>query len=110
MTFYARYQVEVLLDGLDLLRLEETERDGHAFSGPKHWHTFDILARKPISKRPPAPGYPAGLRASQTVRLVRTVRSLRAGRVVARASRSAMSPALSLSSRPCRARQRVTVA
>ena len=55
MTFCARHQVEVLLDGLDILRLEETERDGHAFSGPKHWHTFDILARKPISKRPSAP-------------------------------------------------------
>ena len=54
MTFYSRHQVEVLLDGLDILRLEETERDGHAFSGPKHWHTFDILARKPISKRPSA--------------------------------------------------------
>jgi putative Mn2+ efflux pump MntP len=56
------------------------------------------------------PGYPAGLRASQTVRLVRTVRSSRADRAGARASSSAMSPALSLSSRPCRARQRVTMA
>lgn len=55
MTFYARHQVEVLLDGLDILRLEETERDGHAFSGPKHWHTFAILARKPVSKRLSAP-------------------------------------------------------
>ena len=54
MTFHTRHQVEVLLDGLDILRLEETERDGHAFSGPKHWHTFDILARKPISNRPSA--------------------------------------------------------
>ena len=35
MTFYARHQVEVLLDGLDIVRLEETERDGHAFTGPK---------------------------------------------------------------------------
>ncbi len=49
-----RHQAGVLLDGLDILRLEETERDGHAFSGPKHWHTFDILARRRISK-PPAP-------------------------------------------------------
>ena len=49
MTFHARNQVEVLLDGLDILRLEETEYDGRAFSGPKHWHTFDILARKPAS-------------------------------------------------------------
>jgi hypothetical protein len=55
MTFCARHQVEVLLDGLDILRLEETERDGRAFSGPKHRHTFDILARKPISKLPSAP-------------------------------------------------------
>ena len=46
LTFHARHQVEALLDGLDILRFEETERDGHAFSGPKHWHTFDILARK----------------------------------------------------------------
>ena len=56
------------------------------------------------------PGYPAGLRASQTVRLVRTVRSSRADRTGARASSSAMSPALSLSARPCRARQSVTIA
>jgi hypothetical protein len=49
MTFHARHQVDTLLDGLDILRLEETERDGHAISGPKHWHTFDILARKPVS-------------------------------------------------------------
>lgn len=55
MTFHTRHQVEVLLDGLDILRLEETEKDGHAFSGPKHWHTFDILLRKPISNHPSAP-------------------------------------------------------
>jgi hypothetical protein len=51
MTFHARPEVEVLLDGLQILRLEETEHDGHAASGPKHWHTFDILARNhpPVS-------------------------------------------------------------
>ena len=54
MTFCTRHQVEVLLHGLDILRLEETERDGHAFSGPKHWHIFDILARKPATKQPSA--------------------------------------------------------
>jgi SAM-dependent methyltransferase len=47
MTFCDRDQVEALLDGLDIFRLEETEQDGHAFSGPKHWHTFDIIARQP---------------------------------------------------------------
>ena len=30
MTFCTRHQAEVLLDGLDIFRLEETERDGHA--------------------------------------------------------------------------------
>lgn len=54
MTFHARHEVEELLDGLQILRLCETERDGQAFSGPKHWHTFDILARKPSSRPPPA--------------------------------------------------------
>ena len=50
LTFHARHQVKALLNGLDILpALKETERDGHAFSGPKHWHTFDILARKPAS-------------------------------------------------------------
>jgi len=55
MTFHTRHQVETLLDGLDILRLEETEQDGRAFSGPKHWHTFDILARRLISRHPSAP-------------------------------------------------------
>ena len=55
MTFHARYQVEVLLDGLDILLLQETEQDGHAFSGPKYRHTFDILACQSISKHPSAP-------------------------------------------------------
>lgn len=45
MTFHARHEVVGLLDGLQILRLEETEQDGQASSGPKHWHTFDILAR-----------------------------------------------------------------
>ena len=52
MTFCTRRQAGVLLDSLDILRLKETERDGHAFSGPKHWHIFDVLARKPISEHP----------------------------------------------------------
>ncbi len=26
--------------------LHETERAGEAFSGPKRWHTFDILTRQ----------------------------------------------------------------
>ena len=55
MTFHTRHQAATLLHGLDILRLEETEHDGHAVSGPKHWHAYDILARKPIGKHPSAP-------------------------------------------------------
>jgi len=45
MTFHARPEIDGLLDGLEILRLDETEEDGHAADGPKHWHIFDILAR-----------------------------------------------------------------
>jgi SAM-dependent methyltransferase len=47
MTFQNRAEVISLLDGLEILELHETERDGEAYSGPKHWHTYDILARDP---------------------------------------------------------------
>jgi SAM-dependent methyltransferase len=49
MTFHTRQDVQAVLADLQILRLSETERDGQAFSGPKHWHTFDILARNPVS-------------------------------------------------------------
>jgi SAM-dependent methyltransferase len=45
MTFHTRHQAGMLLDGLQILRLDETEHAGHASSGPKHWHLFTILAR-----------------------------------------------------------------
>jgi len=47
MTFQDRRAVTSLLEGMETLGLHETERDGEAFSGPKHWHLFDILARRP---------------------------------------------------------------
>lgn len=46
-TFLSRADVEQLLDPLDVLSLVEDERDGMAFSGPKQWHTFEVIARKP---------------------------------------------------------------
>jgi hypothetical protein len=51
MTFHDRLEAEALLDGLRILRLHETDHDGRAFTGPKHWHVFDILARRhaPVS-------------------------------------------------------------
>ncbi|MGO2311853.1 hypothetical protein ACTXLV_00160 [Brachybacterium alimentarium] len=32
---------------LEILELTEDERDGRSFSGPKHWHTFRVIARRP---------------------------------------------------------------
>lgn len=46
-TFLSRQEVEALLDGLEVLELVEEERDGRSFSGPKHWHTYRVLARRP---------------------------------------------------------------
>ena len=42
--------VRRLMDGLELLALDEEDQDGNSFLGPKHWHVFDVIAR-----RPPAP-------------------------------------------------------
>ena len=47
-TFLSRGEVEDLLDGLEVLELAEEERDGRSFAGPKHWHTFQVLARRPF--------------------------------------------------------------
>lgn len=45
-TFLNRTEVEQLLSSLDVISLVEDERDGMAFSGPKHWHTFEVIARR----------------------------------------------------------------
>ncbi|MGN6243651.1 MAG: class I SAM-dependent methyltransferase [Motilibacteraceae bacterium] len=45
-TFLDRTEVEQLLSSLDVLSLVEDERDGTAFLGPKHWHTFEVIARR----------------------------------------------------------------
>jgi len=47
MSFHGRDQVDALLDGMEVVRLDEAEWDGAAMSGPKHWHVYDILARQP---------------------------------------------------------------
>jgi SAM-dependent methyltransferase len=54
MTFQDRSEVTRLLDGLEIVELHETERDGEAYSGPRHWHTYDILAREPAGHAHPA--------------------------------------------------------
>jgi SAM-dependent methyltransferase len=49
MVFHGRSEVETLLAGLEILELRETDEDGEASSGPKHWHLFDIMAREPAT-------------------------------------------------------------
>jgi tellurite methyltransferase len=46
MTFVSRKEVESILDGLEIIKLEEKEYDGQIATGkPKHWHIFNIIAK-----------------------------------------------------------------
>lgn len=53
-TYLSRSQVDELVTGLEVLELLEEERDGRAFSGPKHWHTYQIIARAQSAQSRPA--------------------------------------------------------
>ncbi|WP_406049545.1 class I SAM-dependent methyltransferase [Kribbella sp. NBC_00889] len=39
-------EVQGLLEGWAVERLDEVEYDGRAMSGPKHWHLYEVLARR----------------------------------------------------------------
>lgn len=47
MAFHSRAQVLVLLEGLEIVVLDEFDAVGPSMNGPKHWHRFDIVARRP---------------------------------------------------------------
>lgn len=47
ITTHDRAEVDALLDGLHVVRLEEFREDGWSFAGEKHWHRWHILARVP---------------------------------------------------------------
>ena len=47
MSFQSRVDVQAMTAGLELLDLAEVEEEGPAFDGPKHWHLFSVLARRP---------------------------------------------------------------
>jgi hypothetical protein len=59
MRFHERAEVERLVDRLDVRALDETEEDGMSFLGPKHWHTFDVVARRPGGRSVRATPQPA---------------------------------------------------
>lgn len=47
MAFVSREQAEEMLRGLEVIEFEEEDADGHTADGtPKHWHVFNILARR----------------------------------------------------------------
>jgi cyclopropane fatty-acyl-phospholipid synthase-like methyltransferase len=48
-TFVARDEVFRMLQGLEVVALDEEDQDGDSFSGPKHWHVFDVIARRPAA-------------------------------------------------------------
>lgn len=47
LTFHSREQARALLAGWEVARFEERELDGYAYTGPKHWHVFEVVARRP---------------------------------------------------------------
>src|SRR5215475_379848 len=46
-TALTEQQVRALLAGLDIERFDTQDSDGVAVSGPKHWHLFHVVARRP---------------------------------------------------------------
>jgi len=47
MTFLDRGSLDGLVHDLEVVSLEEEDEDGRSFSGPKHWHVFHLIARRP---------------------------------------------------------------
>ncbi|HKV89186.1 MAG TPA: class I SAM-dependent methyltransferase [Candidatus Dormibacteraeota bacterium] len=53
LTFTTRQEIERLFAGWELIELTEAEEDGRvATGGPKHWHTFQLIARRPEASAP----------------------------------------------------------
>ena len=47
MSFIDLDAVRRLVDDLEVLAIDEQDADGDSFLGPKHWHVFDVIARRP---------------------------------------------------------------
>lgn len=44
--FHTEADARGLFAGLKILKFEVFDDDGQSFRGPKHWHIFDVIARK----------------------------------------------------------------
>lgn len=49
MTFHDEAAVRELLSGLEIVDWKEEDADGAAYTGPKHWHVFHVVARRPLA-------------------------------------------------------------
>jgi trans-aconitate methyltransferase len=49
MTFLTEGEVRGMTDGLETIYWYEEDEPGLAFGGPKHWHVFDLVMRRPVS-------------------------------------------------------------
>ena len=45
--FHTEAAARQLFAGLEILKFEVYDADGQSFRGPKHWHIYDIIARRP---------------------------------------------------------------
>ncbi|MDI3213660.1 class I SAM-dependent methyltransferase [Arthrobacter sp. AL12] len=45
--FHTEAGARQLFAGLEILKFEVYDADGQSFRGPKHWHIYDVVARKP---------------------------------------------------------------
>ena len=46
MTFFTAEQARALFTALEVEHFHEEDKDGRSTIGPKHWHLFDVIARK----------------------------------------------------------------
>lgn len=46
MTFFTAEQTRALFTGFEIEHFHEEDTDGQSTIGPKHWHVFDVIARK----------------------------------------------------------------
>ena len=45
--FHTEAAARQLFAGLQILQFHVYDADGQSFRGPKHWHIYDVVARRP---------------------------------------------------------------
>jgi tellurite methyltransferase len=51
MTFHTLEQVRGLFENFDIEVFKQVDEDGQAVSGPKHWHFYNIIAKKTMNNQ-----------------------------------------------------------